>query len=134
MARPSKRTPEVETAILTAIEIGASRADAAAAVGVGWSTMASWTRRNATFRAAVEKAEAAARIRMVGIVAQAATRTWTAAAWYLERSDPQHWGRRDRVDVAFDARREAERLASDLGGVSADELVAEAERIASHRG
>jgi hypothetical protein len=37
---------------------------------------------------------------------------------------------RERVDVRLDVRREAERLAAELDGVSADELVAEAERIA----
>ena len=24
---------------------------------------------------------------------------WTAAAWYLERTDPQSWGRKDRVEL-----------------------------------
>ena len=37
---------------------------------------------------------------------------------------------RERVELRLDIRREAERLASELDGVSADELIAEAERIA----
>jgi hypothetical protein len=41
---------------------------------------------------------------------------------------------RERVDVRLELRREAERLAADLGGVSADELIAEAERIARRGG
>jgi hypothetical protein len=37
---------------------------------------------------------------------------------------------RERVDVRLDVRREAERIAAELDGVSADEIIAEAERIA----
>ena len=134
MARPTKRTPEVEAAILAAIEVGMTRTAAAAAVGVDRRTLASWTRRFATFRAEVEKAEARAAQRMVNQIVTAARTTWQAAAWFLERRYPEDWGRRERVDVSVDIRREAERLAAELGGVSADEIIAEAERIASsHR-
>jgi hypothetical protein len=37
---------------------------------------------------------------------------------------------RERVDVRLDIRREAERMAAELDGVSADDIIAEAERIA----
>lgn len=52
-------------------------------------------------------------------------RGWEARAWIAERRFPQRWGK--RVEITL--RREAERLADDLG-VSADELIAEAQRIA----
>lgn len=133
MARPSKRTPEVEAAILAALEIGNTRTDSAMAAGVHPSTLERWTRRYAGFRSDVERAEAKARMRMVGIIAVASQTTWQAAAWYLERRNPAEWGRRERLEVSIDARQEAERLARELGGVSADEILAEAERIASGR-
>jgi hypothetical protein len=37
---------------------------------------------------------------------------------------------RERIDVRLDIRREAERMAAELDGVSADDIIAEAERIA----
>jgi Transposase len=52
----------------------------------------------------------------VGQVAKAAAEgTWTAAAWWLERRKHQDYGRRERVDMTIDLRREAERLAAANG-------------------
>ncbi len=131
MARPSKRTPEVETAILNALRVGNTRTDSALAAGIGIGTLGAWCRQYPQFRADVERAEAEARLRFVGIIATAARTSWQAAAWFLERRVPEYWARRERVEVATEAKREAERLAEGLDGVSAEDLVAEAERIAS---
>jgi hypothetical protein len=54
---------------------------------------------------------------------------WTADAWHLERTDPEHWGRKDRLDVRVKVQEEAKRLA-DQFGLDPDEVIAEAERIA----
>lgn len=130
MARPTKRTPEVETAILNALRVGNTRTDAALAAGVSRGAIAEWCRRYPAFLSAVEKAEAEARLRFVGIIATAARTRWQAAAWFLERRVPAEWGRRESLDVAVDAKREAERLAGELDGVSVEDLIAEADRIA----
>lgn len=50
---------------------------------------------------------------------------WAARAWLAERRFPQRWGK--RVEITL--RREAERLAEELG-TTADELIAEAQKIA----
>lgn len=50
---------------------------------------------------------------------------WEAQAWIAERRFPQRWGK--RVEITL--RREAERLADELG-TTADDLIAEATRIA----
>ena len=48
---------------------------------------------------AVEKARADAEVRNVHLIQQAAQGgTWQAAAWFLERSHPGKWARREKVE------------------------------------
>jgi hypothetical protein len=127
MARPTKRSPEIEQAILASLQIGNTREDSALAVGIDRVTLWRWI-KEATFRNAVEKAEAMARQRFVGQIAQAAANgNWQAAAWNLERRDHEHWGRRDRVDMVLDVRKAIEGITSDPAEVEA--AVAEAKRL-----
>ena len=42
-------------------------------------------------------------------------KTWTAAAWWLERRKYQDYARRDKVEMTVDLRKEAEALAGELG-------------------
>lgn len=51
------------------------------------------------FTHALEKARANAQTRAVLNVNQAAHTQWQAAAWFLERTNPELWGRRDRVTL-----------------------------------
>lgn len=119
--------------VLEALRAGNTRRAAAAYAKIDQNTFYRWLDKG-TFRDDVEKAEADAEVRALAIIIRAAQGgTWQAAAWWAERRRPDDYGRRDKLDVTFDARKEAERLAGELDGVSADELVAEAERIASGR-
>jgi hypothetical protein len=53
------------------------------------------------FLESVEKARARAEVQSVALIRKAAIDgTWTAAAWFLERSHPRRWGRMDRHEVA----------------------------------
>jgi len=47
----------------------------------------------------VEKARAWSQVKMVEVIRQAAQSQWQAAAWYLERTDNQNWGRTVRAEV-----------------------------------
>ena len=55
-------------------------------------------------------------------------KTWTAAAWWLERRKNSDYARRDKVEMTVDLRREAERLAAEQG-LDPSEVLAEAEAI-----
>ncbi len=66
--------------------------------------------------------------RFLGQVAQAAKTNWQAAAWWLERRKHEDFGRREKVDMTLDAKKDAERVAAGLG-LDADAVLAEAERI-----
>lgn len=127
--RPTKRSPERVAAILSSLRVGNTRRAAAAAGDISEDTLARWAATDAEFRGAIEKAEAEAERRFLARVAAAADdpKTWTAAAWWLERRRADEFGRHERVDLNVDMRREAERLGAELG-LDPDEIMAEAER------
>lgn len=117
MARPTKLTRKRKDSIVRMIAAGSYPEVAARASGVGASTFYAWMKRGAEaetredgqpldfddepfveFREAVKEAEAKAEVLAVGrIQAAAASGTWTASAWYLERKYPDRWGRKDHV-------------------------------------
>lgn len=100
MARPTKRTPERQTAILNSLRLGNTRRAAAAFAEIDDNTFYRWLADDGTFRAAVEKAEADAETRFLGNIAKAAADgTWTAAAWWLERRRHQDYRKREGVEL-----------------------------------
>ncbi len=101
MARPTKRSPEREQAVLNALRLGNTRRNAAAYAEIDPATLWRWCEADATFRNAVEKAEADAETRFLGQVAKAAADgTWQAAAWWLERRRPEDYRRREGVELS----------------------------------
>jgi transposase len=100
MARPTKRTPERETRLLEALRAGNTRRASCAYAGIDQDTLANWLRRWSDFSDAVEKAEADAEIRNVAIIQKAASETWQAAAWWLERRRPAEYRQRQEVTGA----------------------------------
>lgn len=99
MARPTKRSPQREQAILGALRLGNTRRNAAAYAEIDHATFYRWL-DDATFRDAVEKAEADAEARFVGQIAKAAADgTWQAAAWWLERRRHEDYRRREGVEL-----------------------------------
>lgn len=107
MGRPTKLTPTVRDRIVAAIQAGNYAEIAAQYAGVGKTTYYRWMELGAAedapemyreFRHAVESARSEAEIRNVALIQRAANEgTWQAAAWYLERTAWQRWGRRTVV-------------------------------------
>lgn len=105
----------ISEAIVRALRAGAYLEDAAEAAGVAKSTVYSWLSRGeehvdgeripkaeqpfVDFLLAVEKARAQAVVFNLAMIRRAATGgTWQAAAWWLERTRPQQYGRRVGVE------------------------------------
>ena len=146
--RPTKRSPKNEDAIIVALSKGYTRKAAAAFGGVTYSTLRDWELRFPEFAEALEKAEGIAQNDLIDTIVRASkvgsivTRpdgstieypgAWQAAAWVLERRWSQEYGRRERLDVTFDPKTLAEKVATEYG-LDPSEVLAEAERHLSLR-
>lgn len=97
--RKSKYTPERAAEIVKLLAGGATIKDSCAYVGISDDTFARWCVKYADFAEAVNKARATGKIECAALIRQAARSNWQAAAWFLERSDPTHWGRRDKLTI-----------------------------------
>ena len=101
--RPTKLTPEVRDKILQALRAGNYRDTAARWAGVTAGTLTRWMSQKGKlydeFAQEVRRAETAAEIRMVGLVVKGAEDDVRHAQWWLERKFPDHWGRRDHVEL-----------------------------------
>lgn len=106
--RPTDCTPELQTQILDYLGRGMPVNLSCQAVGIDVSTLTHWRSRARDgdepylgFIAAVKKARAIGQ-RVVGdriLDASKKPQHWTAGAWWLERTDPENFGRRDRLQV-----------------------------------
>lgn len=127
-----KKTPERIEAILAALRLGNTRRAAAACADIAPRTFYNWLEddEDGTLLHAVEKAEAEAEAFYLRAVQTAAQdpKTWTAAAWWLERRKYGDYGRKDKVEMSIDLRKEAERIAAEQG-LDPAEVLAEAEAI-----
>lgn len=117
MARPTKLTPQIQARIIQAIRAGNYAEVAAVYAGIDESTYYRWMARGRAeldrvaerpktrkmraaeapfceFCKAVNEASASAEVFAAGIIVSAGKKDWKAAAWYLERRNPDRWRRR----------------------------------------
>ena len=116
--RPTKLTDELQDALVEKLREGNYIETACALVGITDRTYYRWIERAEDelervaknprrriqkseepfiqFRQAVKKARAEAESEAVTAIRQEGKKTWTAYAWWLERSFPDRWGRKDR--------------------------------------
>jgi len=96
-------TPELADRVVTLLRASNNANVAMRAVGVHRRSFDNWVARGASdkpedelyrsFRERVEAARAEAEARSVAQVAKAAGEDWRAAAWLLERTAPERWGK-----------------------------------------
>ena len=89
------------------LAMGCSRAAAARYVGIAPSTIRRLMLANPEFREQIRQAEMDAEMLPLGEIRKAASKSWRAAAWYLQHFDPGRWGRhakprRERNDERFE--------------------------------
>lgn len=100
---PTKLTPEIGEALAKFVRTGNNIDASCALVGVGKRTVYDWLYKGVNdkkgayhdFAQLMEKAKAEAEAVRVGRIGQAgAAGEWTADAWWLERVNPERWGRK----------------------------------------
>ena len=107
MGRKKKLTPTVHDNIVRFIRGGNYKGVSARAAGIAPSTMYRWLEEGEAaesgvkfeFVKAVREAEAIAEARNVALVLSHAATTWQAAAWWLERSHNERWGRKEKQEL-----------------------------------
>lgn len=107
MGRKSKLTEERQARLCEALRAGNTRAAAADYAGIGERTLYRWISRAEDEGEGpywllwqdIKKAEAAAEVRNVAIIQQAAKKSWQAAAWWLERRRPGRWALRQPESI-----------------------------------
>jgi len=108
-AKDKRADPLVIEAITKALRAGCTKKDSCSLASISEQTFYRWMREGETasegseawqFCESIKKAIAEARARNVTIIQKHAVNNWTAAAWWLERSDPESWGKRDRVEMS----------------------------------
>ncbi len=107
----SKYTPEIHEQIVSYIRKGYPKTTTFGLVGINADTGWDWLRYGrdqpekyphyVRLAEDIEQAIAEVQAERVDQILAAAQdpKNWTAAAWYLERTDPQTWGRKDRVEI-----------------------------------
>lgn len=112
-ANPASKFPIYADKVLEAMRLGNTFAAACRQVGLNpelghdWLYKArKWPEKYpdyANWLERMEQVKAEVQAEMVDVVRNTALsgapNTWQAAAWYLERSDPEHWSKRDRLTV-----------------------------------
>lgn len=80
-----KYSPAIVEEILKNLRLGMNKEDSSLLAGVSRDSLFTWQKQYPDFAEAVEKAQLQCKQRCIGIIQKAAMKSWTAAAWYLER-------------------------------------------------
>ena len=102
--RPTTLDPEKRQRLLSLLSLGCSRRIAARYVGCAASTITRTAARDPAFADQIAQAESNLEIELLGAVRQAARsdRYWRAAAWLLERKNPQDYFKRPQQNYTPD--------------------------------
>lgn len=142
-----KLNDKLQKEIVEYIEAGNYAKHACQAVGISERTFINWKNRGKKaseleskgeviplkeiqyleFFHSIKKAQSIAILKNVETIQKAAKKTWQAAAWWLERTRFQDFGRKDNVGIRFDTPLEVKR--KDLEKELRDKLKAISEKV-----
>jgi len=108
--RKTKLTPTLCDQLCKHIENGNYAKTACLLVGISEETYYKWKKKGeesksgkyVEFLESIKKAEKKADAKLVSIILAASEKhpmNWTAAAWLLERRNPEEWGNREELDI-----------------------------------
>ena len=140
MPRPTKLTIELTEVIAGHIRDGNYPEVAASLAGISPSTFYLWMDRGRKgvapfleFLESIERAQARATIDRVAYIVRAAeVGHWRAAAWLLERTRPEQYGKRSRGVMEWDEHRQGQPYEG--SGISVEELEDKVRQIKLMRG
>ena len=119
MGRPRVLDEAKQREVCALVSAGAGIATAAKYVGCSRSTVYREAKQNEEFRVRLDRAKATACLSPLQAMRQACQHDWRAAAWMLERTDPERFGRPTRNTFG---RRELSALTRDLLAIVRDEV------------
>lgn len=143
--RPSVFDQERAARLISAVRGGNYLSTAAQFAGISYSTLRRWILKAddpdapeeyRIFREEIEKAQADGEVAALAKINKAASEgAWQAAAWYLERSRPESWGRRDTNRIELIGGTDAKGETKNVGGIQLDPagMNALAQRLARRR-
>lgn len=88
---------EITEEICQFLRDGMNQKDAAKLAGIAEKTYYQWKNEKSEFSKSIEKAEVEAKQSMIQTVRKAANKTWTAAAWWLERKHKDEFSLRTEM-------------------------------------
>jgi transposase-like protein len=129
--RPTTYGKGRHEAICKSLEVGMSRTTAAELIGINRSTLETWREKYPAFNHDVTQAMAKAKARATVTITTAIRAGDVNAAFrYLSLQEREEWREVKDINLTVQVREKAERIAAELG-LSTDEVMAEAEMIAS---
>ena len=101
--RPSKRTAQLETQLVEAIEAGATFKLACELVSITEVVFCLWRREDPDFAARVDAASAKGDLARIKTIDGYGAQDWGAPAWLLERRRPMEYGRQTAAAINVSA-------------------------------
>ena len=129
--RKTKLTPTLQDEIVKRIRAGNYIKVACQAVGISHTAYFDWIKKGeegispySEFLYLVKRAESAAHVHFVAIIASQAPTQWQAAAWWLERKFPDKWAKKEKIDIKQElvTSKEVETIEARFSHLSAKEL------------
>ena len=97
--KKTKFTPEVVEKLLESIADGNYYETAYNCAGIGKDSFFRFLKHNADFSDLVKKAESFAQRKYLKVIENASEKTWTAAAWILERRFQEKFCVKNKIDI-----------------------------------